>query len=115
MNKVTFTKVPAPAGNARPSLYGQNHPALGKQILRLRRDTIGTGSKKPIANEEILETSASEFVRENQAEELSSAEYQFILHNNISQTFASVIDAEAKHKYVGCSKVLIDWTYEERQ
>lgn len=53
MNKVTFTKVPTRTSN----LFAKNPQALGKQNLKLRRDTIGTGSKKPIANEEILETS----------------------------------------------------------
>ena len=124
VNKVTFTKVPAPAGDiraqpvalfAKRSSHTNPSKALGKQNLKLRRDTIGTGSKKPIANEEILETSENQFLRENQAEDLSSAEYQFILHKNISNTFASVIDAEAKNKYIGCSKVQIDSTYEERQ
>jgi len=127
VNKVTFTNVPAPAGQTRlapAAMFAQQqvkrpsqhaNKAMGKQNLKLRRDTIGTGAKKPIANEEILETSESQFMRENQAEDLSSAEYQFILHKNISNTFASVIDAEAKNKYIGCSKVQIDSTYEERQ
>ena len=46
---------------------------------------------------------------------MSTAAYQFMLLKNISTTYGSVIEANAKNQVVTSCKVMIDSTYEERK